>query len=553
MNLSGVITTNPFEILEGGRTFYKKLYTSKRVDLNGEDSKGFFENENIPKLSGELKEICEGRVRIEEITEVLKSFKDNKVPGIDGLPAEFYKAFWHLLGETLVDSLNAAFDSGRLSISQRQGIITLIDKKDKDGTLLGNWRPISLLNMDVKLLSKALAYRIKKILPNIIHSNQSGYVEGRFIGETIRTIDDIMEFTKCEGIGGILAFLRDFEKAFDSVEWIFLHKCLDVFNFGSDFKKWVSLLYNDISSCVSNNGVHSDFFALERDVRQGDPLSPYLFIATVEILAIAIRTNNNIRGISIGDQEYKLVQYADDTTGILKDEESLKVFLDVLKSYEKVSGLKINISSRNCKREVLGLKLPKRPIKCLGVYLTYDYDEFIKLNYRQRLKKMEDTANWWRGRGLTMLGRAQIIKSLLLSKLIYTASMFPVPEEVIKEANRIIFKFLWKGQDRVARKAMINNFENGGLNVLDFETMVKSPRLAWLRRLLTKPFGGDFLFHCDYEPREYNITNKFYGELIQFWAEFRNAFSTEDDSTSIIWNNNNIRINGKPVFYTRFF
>ena len=147
--------------------------------------------------------------------------------------------------------------------------------------------------------------------------------------------------------------------------------------------------------------MHSDFFALERGVRQGDPFSSYLFITAVEILAIAIRTNNNIRGISIGDQEYKLVQYADDTTGILKGEESLKVFLDVLKSYAKVSGLKINIksecmwigASRDCKREVLGLKWPKRPIKCLGVYLTYDYDEFIKLNYKQRLKKMEDTAN----------------------------------------------------------------------------------------------------------------------------------------------------------------
>ena len=145
----------------------------------------------------------------------------------------------------------------------------------------------------------------------------------------------------------------------------FFTQCLDVFNLGSDFKKWVSLLYTDISSCVPNNGVHSDFLALERGVRQGDPLSPYLFIAAVKNLAIVIRTNNNIRGISIGDQEYKLVQYADDTTGILKDEESLKVFLDVLKSYEKVSGLKINISksecmwigaSGNCKREVLGLK-----------------------------------------------------------------------------------------------------------------------------------------------------------------------------------------------------
>ena len=142
--------------------FYKNVYTFKRIDLNGEDSRGFFENENIPKLSEEFKEICEGRVRIEEITEVLNSFKDNKVSGIDGLPAEFYKAFWHLLGETLVDSLNAAFDSGSLSISQRQAIITLIGKKDKDWTLLGNWRPISLLNMDAKVLSKALAFRIKK-------------------------------------------------------------------------------------------------------------------------------------------------------------------------------------------------------------------------------------------------------------------------------------------------------------------------------------------------------------------------------------------------------
>ena len=83
---------------------------SKCVDLNVEDSGGFFKNENIPKLSEEFKEICKGRVRIDEITEVLKSFKDNKAPGIDGLPAEFYKAFWHLLGETLVDSLNTAFD-----------------------------------------------------------------------------------------------------------------------------------------------------------------------------------------------------------------------------------------------------------------------------------------------------------------------------------------------------------------------------------------------------------------------------------------------------------
>ena len=216
------------------------------------------------------------------------------------------------------------------------------------------------------------------------------------VRETICTIDDIMQYTKSERLGGILAFL-DFEKAFDSVEWDFLHTCLEAFNFGSDFKKWVSVLYSDISSCICNNGWQSDLFNLERGVRQGDPLSPYLFIIAVEILATAIRTNTDIHGIKLGDNEIKLLQYADDTTGILRDEASLKSLLQVLKCFEKVSGLKINISksecmwigeSRDCKREIFRLKWPNGPIKCLGVYITYDYDEFIKLNYKQQ-KKME--------------------------------------------------------------------------------------------------------------------------------------------------------------------
>ena len=462
-----------------------------------------------------------------------------------------------------------------MSTSQRQAIITLIDKKDKDRSLLDNWRPISLLNTDVKILSKALAFRIKKVLPNIIHHNQSGYVEGRYIGETIRTIYDIMDFTKSEGTSGILAFL-DFEKAFDSIEWNFIHRCLEVFGFGSDFIRWFSVLYKDISSCVCNNGVHSDYFILERGVRQGDPLSPYIFITAVELLSINIRTNSNIRGINIGETEIKVLQYADDTTGVLKDDCSLKSLLDVINSFERISGLKINISKSECmgigvscgrKGDFCGLKWPERPIKCLGVYLTYDYDEFIKMNYKQRLKKLENTVNWWKGRGLTLYGRAQIINSLLLPKLIFIATMFAVPEEVIKDVNRIVFKFLWRGQDRVVRTAMINSYENGGLRVLDFETLVKSVRLSWFKRLfagentgwkcylnrLLKPYGGLFLLHCDYDPKDYNISNQFYAELIKFWAEFRNAFSDKDNKSSIIWNNKNIRIDGKPVFYKKFF
>ena len=321
--------------MEAEKTYYKNLYSSKQVNIDCQESSQFFDNPNIPKLTDDWKKLCEGKVSIEEVSEVLKTFKDNKVPGNDGRPAELYKTFWHLLGDSLVASFNTAFESGNMSTSQRQALITLIDKKDKDRSLLDNWRPISLLNTDVKILSKALAFRIKKVLPNIIHHNQSGYVEGRYIGETIRTIYDIMNFTKSEGISGILAFL-DFERAFDSIEWNFINRCLEIFGFGSDFIRWFSVLYKDISSCVCNNGVHSDYFTLERGVRQGDPLSPYIFITAVELLSINIRTNNNIRGINIGETEIKVLQYADDTTGVLKDDCSLRNLLDVINSFEKI-------------------------------------------------------------------------------------------------------------------------------------------------------------------------------------------------------------------------
>ena len=118
-----------------------------------------------------------------------------------------------------------------MSSSQKQAVITLIEKKGKDRTFLENWRPISLVNVDAKIMSKVIASRIKNVLPGIIHYNQTGYVKDRFIGETIRSIYDVMDYTVEENIPGLMIFIG-FEKAFDSVEWDFLYKCLESFNFG---------------------------------------------------------------------------------------------------------------------------------------------------------------------------------------------------------------------------------------------------------------------------------------------------------------------------------
>jgi len=164
-----------------------------------------------------------------------------------------------------------------MSSSQKQAVITLIEKKGKDRSLLENWRPISLVNVDAKIMSKAIATRIKNVLPNIIHHNQTGFIKDRYIGETVRSIFDIMDSTAEENIPGLLIFI-DFQKAFDSLEQNFLQRCLESFNFGSDFIRWVMTFYKNIQSCVINNGITSDYFIIERGVRQGDPLSPYLFV-----------------------------------------------------------------------------------------------------------------------------------------------------------------------------------------------------------------------------------------------------------------------------------
>ena len=204
-----------------------------------------------------------------------------QVPGNDGLTAEFYKNFWNLLGQQLTDSLNYSFEHGELSTSQKQAIIKLIDKKDRDRRYIKNWRPISLLNVDMKIASKALALRLEKILPEIIQADQYAYVKGRTIFDAIRTIDGIMEFTKIQQLSGLMVAF-DFKKAFDSLSWSFLFRALQSFNFGESLIRWVTVLYCNISSCVLNNGFSSQLFDVRRGVRQGDPLSAYLFIIALE-------------------------------------------------------------------------------------------------------------------------------------------------------------------------------------------------------------------------------------------------------------------------------
>ena len=268
---------------------------------------------STPKLSEDEKSLCEGKLTLNECWNALSSMKNGKGPGNDGFTKEFYVAFFGELGPLLLETCNYSFEKGELSASQKQAVITLIQKKYSDVTLIKNWRPISLINVDIKIASNALAARMKTVIHSLISYYQMAYIKGRYIGESVRLIDDLLKYAEDENIDGIL-FAADTEKAFDSVNHNFMFAALKRFGFGNDFVRWIKTIFKKSQSCVMNNGTSTGYFNLERGTRQGDPLSPYLFILALETLLIQIRSDPPIKGFRIKHIEIKLSAYADDAT-----------------------------------------------------------------------------------------------------------------------------------------------------------------------------------------------------------------------------------------------
>ena len=319
--------------------------------------------------------------------------ENDKAPGEDGFTVEFYKYFFELIGNDLLASFNETHMKGELCISQRRGIITLTPKDDGSLLELTNWRPITLLNVDFKIASKAIAKRFESILPFLIHSDQTGFVKGRYIRENIRLINDIMETTKSQNLPGMLTSL-DFRKAFDSLEWPFIAKTLDYFYFGSDIKRWVSTFYTNIESTVVNNGYTTNWFKPSKGIRQGCPLSPYLFILSAELLSNKIRQDSTVKGIKVFGKEIKLSQFADDTTLFNADLASLEKALKIVDDFGKQAGLSLNVKKTKAiwlgrwasnKNRPLGIKWSHGPVKILGIHFSYDDKGNNELTFNQKI------------------------------------------------------------------------------------------------------------------------------------------------------------------------
>ena len=484
--------SEPQDLLKETYSFYKTLFTAQPCD---EDARKQFLNADIPKLSDNARTSCEGLITEEELEKAVCSMENNKSPGIDGLTTNFYKHFWPILSKKLTSVYNHAFRTGTLAVSQRRGVISLLFKKG-DRTQLKNWRPVTLLNTDYKILTKALANRLQQVLPLIIHTDQTASIKGRTINDNTRLLHDVVAYANEKDVPLALISV-DQLKAFDRVSHEFLFQCLEHFGFGPNFVQWIKLIYNSVSSSVKTNGWLTAFITLERGLRQGCALSMPLYVLTAETMAINIRQNQRIHGIRPPDseEELKLSQYADDTTLLLSDDQSIHEVFNTFDLYERASGAKIN--KGKCKGLWSGAFAHRSeqlggfdwfndfiPDKILGQFIGNV--DCVRCNWEAKIQKINNIIGAWRHRDLSYKGRALVINGLLTSTLWYNATSLPVPSWAIAQIEESIYDFFWNYKRHLVNKDILAlPVQHGGFNIPRIKTKIQSLRLNTLRRLLS--------------------------------------------------------------------
>ena len=481
--------TEAKDIITEVHNFYRDLYSSEPVDQHKQD---MFLEINMPQLSPNDRDTCEGYITEEELNKALRSMESNKSPGFDGITTDFYKHFWPILGQELANILNFAYDNGSLALSQRRGIISLIFKKE-DRTKLKNWRPITLLNTDYKILTKALANRLQRILPLLIHTDQTACIPGRTINDNIRLIHDAINYAN-EKQTPLAVISVDQLKAFDRVSHDYLFAVLRHFGFGPSFLRWIRLLYTGTMSSVKVNGWLTAFIPIQRGLRQGCALSMPLYVLTAELLALHIRSNVNIKGLSYPKSMVKLTQYADDTTLFLVDDVSIVETFKTFDLYEQASGAKINVSK--CKGLWSGSLIDRTdtptnfnwyndqlPDKILGLYVG-NVDCTMK-NVEHKINTIKNTIAAWKHRDLSLKGRALVINGLLTSRLWFHAINISIPDWAVTEIETLIYEFLWNYKRPLLNRDILSlPLAEGGLNIPRIAVKIRAFRVNTLRRLL---------------------------------------------------------------------
>ena len=577
------VTNHTEGILDRCQQFYSQLYSAGEVNSTiSEELISLIEN----SLSDEDKTNCDCPLSAKELSNALNGMNRNKSPGPDGLTVEFYIKFWEYLLPYFEKIVQNIFENSELTPSMKRSNISLFYKNKGEKNDLKNYRPISLINVDCKIISKALSSRLKVVMSSIISPDQTCCIPGRDIANNLHSIRDVVDMLNDRKECNYLVKI-DQEKAFDRVSHKFMLDILKKYNFGDNFRKWIGIFYTNIKSSVKCNGHLTPYFKITRGVRQGDPMSSMLYVLISEPLNRLIRSNENIKGVQISDHIHSLIyQHADDTTLTVSSKDSVTNVFRCLEYYCEGTGSKVNLHKSeilvlgNQNQNNLSLDIPVKVnfecIEVLGLYFGTNKEMCESLNWVKKINKLQSLLNLWLQRNLTLHGRATVLNVLITSTLWYSFTVLPVPKWVENSLSRLFVNFLWHNKKaKIAQTTLIGPVNKGGLNIPDLRLKKFSLRLKLLKSF---PFSENSIWHktmdlflskylnldlgintlaLSFTKDGFKCLSPFYVEILQAWdtlAGGKRYFPTNihEIMSQPLFHNPNILFNGKTIFFESF-